>query len=797
MYVPINWLRDYIDIDMDINEFADKMTMSGTMVEEIKILGNDIKNVVIGRIETVIQHPNADKLFICQVDVGEEKLQIITGADNVNEGDYIPVAVHGSVLPGELKIKRGKIRGEISEGMLCSAKELGIPTAVIPEKIRGGIWILDKAYPPGEDAVKILNLKDEIIEFEITSNRPDCLSIIGIAREAGATLDGKVNYPEIEVKEAEDKADDYVSVEIEDTEGCARYVARVIKNIKIDSSPQWMQQRLIGAGVRPINNIVDITNYVMLEYGQPLHAFDISCIEGNKIIVRKAENDEFLTTLDGVKRKLNTSMTIIADAKKSLAIAGVMGGEHSEVVEDTDMILLESANFDANTTRLTSKNLSLRTEASSRFEKGVDPNIARLAADRACQLIVQLGAGEVLEGAVDAYPEKIEPHKVIIRPEKINDLLGISLSNEEMLDIFRRLELNSKDLKDIIEITVPTYRMDLLMEADFAEEVARIFGYDKIPPTMVKGDISVGGKPDNQIVEDIVRDLLNGMGFNEILTYSFISPKAVDMINLGKDSTKRDMIRLINPLGDETGVMRTSLLPNILEVAARNINHKVNDLRAFEIGQIFIPRMESEEELPYEIPNLVMAMYGEEDFFTLKGAIETLLDNLGIREYEFTVEKNNSTYHPGRCANIIVGDRILGTIGELHPIVTENYDLNQRCYCGELDFSIILKFTQTEKTYEPLAKYPSITRDFAVVLDKTVLVKQIEDIIKYKGGDILESFKLFDVYEGEQIEEGLRNIAYTITYRDKERTLTDEEANTVHSNILDEISEKLGGKLRS
>ncbi|HZK37772.1 MAG TPA: phenylalanine--tRNA ligase subunit beta [Clostridia bacterium] len=797
MYVPINWLRDYIDIDMDINEFADKMTMSGTMVEEIKILGNDIKNVVIGRIETVIQHPNADKLFICQVDVGEEKLQIITGADNVNEGDYVPVAVHGSVLPGELKIKRGKIRGEISEGMLCSAKELGIPTAVIPEKIRGGIWILDKAYPPGEDAVKILNLKDEIIEFEITSNRPDCLSIIGIAREAGATLDGKVNYPEIEVKEVEDKADDYVSVEIEDTEGCARYVARVIKNIKIDSSPQWMQQRLIGAGVRPINNIVDITNYVMLEYGQPLHAFDISCIEGNKIIVRKAENDEFLTTLDGVKRKLNTSMTIIADAKKSLAIAGVMGGEHSEVVEDTDMILLESANFDANTTRLTSKNLSLRTEASSRFEKGVDPNIARLAADRACQLIVQLGAGEVLEGAVDAYPEKIEPHKVIIRPEKINDLLGISLSNEEMLDIFRRLELNSKDLRDIIEITVPTYRMDLLMEADFAEEVARIFGYDKIPPTMVKGDISVGGKPDNQIVEDIVRDLLNGMGFNEILTYSFISPKAVDMINLGKDSTKRDMIRLINPLGDETGVMRTSLLPNILEVAARNINHKVNDLRAFEIGQIFIPRMESEEELPYEIPNLVMAMYGEEDFFTLKGAIETLLDNLGIREYEFTVEKNNSTYHPGRCANIIVGDRILGTIGELHPIVTENYDLNQRCYCGELDFNIILKFTQMEKTYEPLAKYPSITRDFAVVLDKTVLVKQIEDIIKYKGGDILESFKLFDVYEGEQIEEGLRNIAYTITYRDKERTLTDEEANTVHSNILDEISEKLGGKLRS
>ncbi len=797
MYVSMNWLRDYIDIDMDIDEFADKMTMSGTMVEEIKILGNDIKNVVIGRIETVIQHPNADKLLICQVDIGEEKLQIITGADNVGEGDYVPVAVHGSVLPGGLKIERGKIRGEISEGMICSAKELGIPTAVIPEKIRDGIWILDKAYPLGEDAVKVLNLRDEIIEFEITSNRPDCLSIIGVAREAGATLDGKVNYPKVEVKEIGDKADDYVSVEIEDTEGCARYVARVIRNIKIGSSPQWMQQRLIGAGVRPINNIVDITNYVMLEYGQPLHAFDLSFIEGNKIIVRKAEDGEILTTLDGVKRKLNTSMTIIADAKKSLAIAGVMGGGQSEVTGDTDMILLESANFDANTTRLTSKNLSLRTEASSRFEKGVDPNIARLAADRACQLIVQLGAGEVLEGAVDAYPEKIEPHKVTIRPEKINDLLGISLGNEEMVDIFRRLELNSENSGDIIEITVPTYRMDLLMEADFAEEVARIFGYDKIPPTMVKGDISVGGKPDNQIVEDIARDLLNGMGFNEILTYSFISPKAIDMINLSKDSTKRDMIRLINPLGDETGVMRTSLLPNILEVAARNINHKVNDMRAFEIGQIFIPRIESEEELPYEIPNLVMAMYGEEDFFTLKGAVETLLDNLGICEYEFSAEKNNSTYHPGRCANITVENEILGTIGELHPTVTENYDLGRRCYCGELDFGVILKFTQMEKTYEPLAKYPSITRDFAVVLDKTVLVKQIEDIIKHKGGDILDRFELFDVYEGEQIEEGLRNIAYTITYRDRKRTLTDEEANAVHSNILNEISEKLGGKLRS
>jgi phenylalanyl-tRNA synthetase beta chain len=580
MYVSMNWLKDYIDIGMDIDEFAEKMTMSGTMVEDINISGENIKDVIVGKIETVIRHPNADKLLICQVDIGKEKLQVVTGADNIAEGDYVPVAVHGAVLPGGLEIKKGEIRGEISEGMLCSAVELGIPKAVIPEKIKDGIWILDKTYPLGENIVKALDLSDEIIEFEITSNRPDCLSVIGIAREAGATLNKKVNYPKIEVRETEEKADDYISVEIEDTEGCNRYVARVIKNVKIDSSPRWMQQRLMRTGVRPINNIVDITNYVMLEYGQPLHAFDLSFIEGNKIIVRKAEDGESITTLDGIKRKPDVSMTVIADTKKSLAIAGVMGGGQSEVTENSDTILLESANFDANTTRLTSKKLSLRTEASSRFEKGVDPNIARLAADRACQLIVQLGAGEVLKGAVDVYPEEIKPHEVIVRPERINNFLGISLNNEEMVDIFKKLELGTENSGDTIKITVPTYRMDLLMEADFAEEVARIFGYDKIPPTMAKGNITVGGKPDGQIIEDIAKDLLNGMGFNEILTYSFVSPKTADMVNLDKNDTKRNMIKLINPLGDETSVMRTGLLPNMLEVAARNVNHKVENFKA-------------------------------------------------------------------------------------------------------------------------------------------------------------------------------------------------------------------------
>lgn len=796
MYVSMNWLKDYVNINIDTNEFADKMTMSGSMVENIEVLGENVQNVVVGKIESIAQHPNADKLVVCQIDVGEEKLQIVTGANNIAEGDYIPVAVHGAILPGGVKIKKGKLRGEVSEGMLCSADELGIPKSAIPEKHKDGIWILDKAYPLGQDITETLNLKDKVVEFEITSNRPDCLSVIGIAREAGATLNEKVNYPTIEVNEIEEKAEDNISVEIEDLEGCTRYVARVVKNVKVTSSPQWMQQKLISAGIRPINNIVDITNYVMLEYGQPLHAFDLSIIEGNKIVVKKAKEDELFTTLDGVERKLKSSMTVIADANKSLAIAGVMGGQQSEVTEDAKTILIESAHFNTNTTRHTSKQLALRTEASARYEKGVDPNITRTAADRACQLIVELGAGEVLEGAVDVYPNEVKPYTTSIRPDRINKLLGIDISNEEMIDIFRRLEITAKDLKETIEVTVPTYRMDLVMEADFAEEVGRIFGYDKIPATMAKGNIAVGGKPSRQIIEDAAKDTLNAMGFNETLTYSFVSPKTIDMINISEDSIKRNMVKLINPLGDETSVMRTSLLPNILEVAARNANRKVEAFRAFEIGQIFISQLNTTDELPLEIPNLVMAMYGKEDFFTLKGAVEALLKALGIKGYEFMVEQNHPSYHPGRCANVVFGNRVLGTLGELHPVVIENYDLNQRCYCAELDFSILAELTNIERLYEPLPKYPAITRDFAVVVKDSVLVKEIEDIIKAQGGNILESFKLFDVYQGNQIKEGFKSIAYTTTYRNKERTLTDDEVNTKHNRILTEISEKLDGTLR-
>jgi len=792
----MNWLKDYVNVNINTNEFSDKMTMSGSMVEKVTILGDDIKNVVVGHIESIVQHPDADKLVICQVNVGQEKLQIVTGATNISEGDYIPVAVHGALLPGGVKIKKGKLRGQVSEGMLCSADELGIPKAMVPDEIKDGIWILDKAYPLGQDIAETLKLKDEVIEFEITSNRPDCLSVIGMAREVGATLNESVKYPAIEVTEIKEMAEKNIAIEIEDREGCTRYVARVVKNVKITSSPQWMQQRLISAGVRPINNIVDITNYVMLEYGQPLHAFDLDYIEGSKIIVKRAKEGEVFTTLDGVERKLKSSMTVIADENKSLAIAGVMGGQQSEVTKDTNTILIESAHFNANNIRFTSKQLGLRTEASARYEKGVDPNVAKIAADRACQLIVELGVGEVLEGTVDVYHEEIKPYVTTIRPYKINNLLGISLNNQEMIDIFRKLEITAKDLNDTLEVTVPTYRMDLVMEADFAEEVGRIFGYDKIPPTMAKGNIAVGGKPTKQIIEDASKNLLNAMGFNETLTYSFVSPKTIDMINLSENSIKRNMIKLINPLGDETSVMRTSLLPNILEVAARNTNRKVENFRAFEIGQIFISKADESQQLPLEVGNLVIAMYGKEDFFTLKGAVEALLDGLGIKEYEFIVDKSHTSYHPGRCASIIVGDKILGTIGELHPVVIENYGLNERCYCGELDFSILAELTDMERLYQPLPKYPAITRDFAVVVKDSVLVKEIEDIVKAQGGKLLESFKLFDVYQGNQIKEGFKSIAYTITYRNKERTLTDDEVNVSHNRILADISEKLEGTLR-
>lgn len=797
MLVPVKWLKKYVDIDIDTKTLSDKMTMSGSKVEGVEKKGVDITGVVIGKIEEVQPHPNADKLVVVAVNIGDKRLQIVTGATNIAVGDYIPVALDGAELPGGVKINKGELRGEVSEGMLISQDELAISKSVIPESMRDGIWILGEEYPLGKNLLEVLELEDEVIEFEITSNRPDCLSMIGIAREVAATIGTTLKYPAVEVKETEEKASESVKIIIEDDEGCQRYVARVIKDVTIKSSPDWMQQRLSKAGIRPINNIVDITNYVMLEYGQPLHAFDMDYVEDNTIIVRKGQRGRTFKTLDGVVRKLKDYMTMICDTKKELGIAGIMGGEESEVTPKTKTILLESAYFEPEGIRLTSKQLGLRTEASSRFEKGLDPNITALAADRACQLIEELGAGKVLKGAVDVYPVKKEAEKRNIRPNRVNALLGTNLSNQEMICILEKLELQTEEKENELEVTIPTYRIDLDQEADFVEEIGRIYGYDQIPATMARGNIVVGRKTNGQIIEDITKEALNAMGVYEILTYSFVSPKSADKIRLKDESIKRDFIKLLNPLGDETSVMRTSLLPNLLEVMARNYNRKIEGFRAFELGRIFIARSdEDSNKLPHEPLNLVIGMYGEEDFFTLKGVVEALLSRLGIKGYSYEVEKHHSTFHPGRCGSILYGDHTIGTLGELHPEVVENYGIGTKCYCAELDFRLLLGLTRLDNMYQPLPKYPSITRDFAVVVEDDVLVKQIEDIIVANGEDILESYKLFDVYKGNQIAEGHKSIAYTLTYRHNMRTLKDEEVNVIHGRILEAIKGNLGGLLR-
>lgn len=797
MLVPVKWLKEYVDIDIDTKELCDKMTMSGSNVEVVEKTGIDIEGVVIGKIQEINPHPNADKLVIVKVDIGEEILQIVTGANNINVGNYIPVAVHGAKLPGGVKIKKGKLRGEISEGMLCSQDELAISKSVIPVDMRDGIWILNESYPLGKDLLEVIELEDEVIEFEITSNRPDCLSMIGMAREVAATIGSQLKYPNVVVKESEENSKDKIKVIVEDTEGCQRYVARVIEDVTIEPSPQWMQRRLAKAGVRPINNIVDITNYVMLEYGQPLHAFDADYIEGNTIVVKKGKRGQYFKTLDGIDRKVKDYMTMICDNNKSLAIAGIMGGEESEVTPKTKRIVLESAYFEPETVRLTSRQLSLRTEASSRFEKGLDPNAVKLAADRACQLIEELGAGKVLKGAVDVYPIKREAKIINIRPHRINELLGIKLTNQEIIDILNSLEMEVKlNEDDTLQVIVPTHRIDLEQDADFAEEVGRIYGYDRIPATMAKTNIVAGGKTNGQIIEDITKNSLNAMGLNEILTYSFVSPKSVDKIRLSKNSIKRNFITLINPLGDETSVMRTSLLPNLLEVMARNFNKKVESFRAFEIGRIFIPRMNSSNQLPHEVQNLAIGIYGDGDYFTLKGIVEGLFDILGIKDYIYEVEKHHPTFHPGRCGDIIYGDHTIGTLGEIHPKVMENYGITEKCYCAELDFQLLLQLTRLDIIYTPLPKYPAISRDFAVVVKDDVMVKEIEKIIVANSGEILEDYKLFDFYKGNQIPEGYKSIAYALTYRHRERTLKDEEVNIVHEKILKTIETTLGGTLR-
>ena len=796
MLVPVKWIRDYVNIDMDTVEFADKMTMTGTKVETVEFLGEEISNVVVGQIKEITQHPNADKLVVCQVNVGEEELvQICTGAKNVLEGDFVPVAKVNSTLPGGIKIKKGKLRGEASHGMLCGAEELGIDENLVNERSKDGIYILNdmENLVIGQDIKEFLGLNDAIIDFELTANRPDCRSMIGIAREAAITIGQKIKYPEIEVKACDEDID--FEVKIENPKLCPRYGARIVKDVKIEPSPYWMQRRLIEAGVRPINNIVDITNFVMLEQGQPLHAFDLNELPNGKIVVRNAVEGEKFTTLDEVERTLDKDMLVITDGEKPVAIAGVMGGLNSGITDNTTAVLFEGAAFNADSIRLTSKKLGLRTESSGRYEKGVCTELSITGVERACQLVEMLGAGRVLRGTVEDYPVKQEAQSLTVNPSRIIKNIGIDLSLDGFVKILKDLEFKC-DLKsdDEIVIEVPPFRLDIEQEADIYEEIARIYGFENIPSEQLEGNATAGVKTPQQKFMDKIKDTATSIGLYEILTYSFVSPKSLDKIKLPEDDKKRDYITLINPLGEDTSVMRTTMMPSMLNVLYTNVSRKVESGLAFECGHTFTPQ----EGLPIETNHLCVGMYGKDvDFFVLKGALETILDSVGFENYEIIPETNNTTFHPGRCATIMYNNIYIGTFGEVHPEVIDNYNLGQRVYLAELDLDLIFENSDRTIIYNPLPKYPSTSRDIALLVKDDVIVKQIEDIIKANGEDLLESYKLFDVYKGSQIADGYKSIAYSIIYRSKDKTLTDEDVNKVHQNIIRELEEKLDAKLRS
>lgn len=808
MLVPIEWLKDYTDINVDTKEFCDRMIMSGSNLETCEYFCEEMENVVVGKIEKIEKHPDADKLVVCMINVGkEEPIQIVTGAPNVFEGAYVPVALHKSRIPGPLhgkakeeggtKITKGKLRGVESFGMLCSAGELGFDDKVVPVAHKDGIWILEEEYPLGQDFAEALGLKQAVVDFEITPNRPDCLSMTGMAREAAATFGTALNYPDTECKEETDQqAEDFIQVEIKEPELCRRYAARIVTDVKIQQSPWWLQKRLMYAGMRPINNIVDITNFVMLEYGQPLHAFDIRQLHDNKIVVECAKEGETFTTLDNTERTLTEDMLLIKDGERGVAIAGVMGGLNSEIEEDTTTILIESANFNGDSIRSTSKKLGLRTEASSRFEKGIDPNLCQAAADRVCRLIEILGCGKVASGTVDVYPKEFTAHTIDVRPERINKVLGIHLPTEEMVKIFESLEMKVEGQDPVLKVTPPTIRQDMIAEVDFIEEVARMYGYDKLPVTLPKGN-SEAGKSKERGLADLARDTLCSLGLNEVQTYSFVSPKGVDDVRIDEDSWERAFVKILNPLGEENSVMRTILTPNMLEVLGRNYSRNIESVRAFEIGSTFTTSFIREGDLPEEDTGLCIGLYGKDaDFFTLKGIVCELLKILGLPEPVFTAESEYGVYHPGRCARISIGDDELGIMGEVYPDVADKFGIGTRSYCCELLFDAVVRHANIEKTYTPLPKYPATSRDIALLVDEDVQVGEIESVIKEQGGSILEKVQLFDVYRGKQVAEGKKSVAFALTYRDKDKTLTDEDVAKVHDKVLDALKEKINAVLR-
>ena len=746
MNLPLSWLKDYMNTDgIDEKTYAHEMTMSGSIVEGIDNPASEIKNVVVGKVLQIEKHPDAEKLIVCQMDLGEtEPVQIVTGAPNVFEGALIPVAKHKSTLPGGVKITKGKLRGVTSCGMMCSTDELGIS-----DERATGVLILPEGTPVGADIVDVLGLNESVAEFEITSNRPDCMSIIGLARESAATFNRPFNIPEIVVPENNEDVNTYASVEIENPELCSRFVGRVVKNVKIGPSPEWMQRRLKACGIRAINNVVDITNYIMLEYGQPMHSYDLDNVAGHKIIVRSAKEGEQLETLDDQPRTLSSSMIAISDEKGAIGVAGVMGGASSEVSDNTTTILFEAANFNAVAVRRGAKALGMRTEASALFEKGLDPENCVPAINRACQLMAELGAGEVVGGMIDLYPVKKEQTVLPFEPEKMNAFLGMEISEQEMIDILARLEFEVKDGK----VYVPTFRADIEGRADIAEEVARIYGYDNIPTTMMQGRVVAGGKNKKQKLEDVIRDSLTASGLYEAMTYSFIDPKENDMVLIPEGDKRRNMVTISNPLGEENSVMRTSMLSSIMKSLKINYTRRNSEVGIFEIGTVYIPEG---DVLPKETQIVATGMYGNCDFYDIKGITEQLIYDIGASKLEFVPETNDPSFHPGRCAKVFAEGKEVGVIGQIHPEVAKNFKVGEEVYSMMLDFEVLLSMYTTDRQYRSLPKFPATSRDIALILDKDINVGNIEKIIKGQNSAILESYKLFDVYEGEQVAVSLR-----------------------------------------
>lgn len=797
MKAPIKWLKDYVDINVNVKDYVDAMTLSGSKVEGVEDMGREINKVVTARIVSMEKHPDADKLKVCKVDIGSEVLQIVTGAPNVKEGDIIPLALVGAKLP-KMEIKLSKLRGIESQGMMCSIDELNLTKDYLPDAPDNGVYIFNSECELGADVKEVLGL-DRVVEFEITSNRPDCLSVIGLARESAVTLGIPFKKPQVCVKEeGGEDINKITTVEIKSPELCSRYAARIVKDVKIEASPVWMQRRLAAAGMRPINNIVDITNYVMLEYGQPMHAFDFEQLQGSKIIVRTAKEGEAIKTLDGQDRKLDAEMLVICDENRPVAVAGVMGGENSEVTVKTKTLLLESATFKGISVRRTGKKMGLRSEASSRFEKGLDSENVIPAINRCAELIELIGAGKVVKGIVDCNVKPYQERVLKFEPDRVNGLLGTSITKEEMVKTFKALEFKVDEAG--MTLVPPSFRGDIVELADLCEEIARFYDYNNIKPSLLSGKESRQGKKTyKQKMEDVIRNTMMGCGLNEIYTLSFTSPKVFDTINLPQNDILRNAVVISNPLGEDFSIMRTTTIPEMLKVISTNSSRKIEAARLFELSHIYLPC--EGETLPNEKLTLTLGMYGADtDFYELKGVIEELLEAMGIKDYDFVAEANNPTFHPGRTAKLVLnisGKSIISaTFGEIHPEVSEKAECPQRTYIAILDVVPLIEASTTMRQYKQLPKFPAVTRDMAIVVKDELFVGDLIKAIKQKGGEFLEDVKLFDIYKGAQMAGGMKSVAFALSFRATDRTLKDEDVTAAMDRILKNLEKNYGAQLR-